>query len=83
MIDPPGALACGPVPNRPPADDRACFTPFLLGAGADPLDAGLYTFVTANGAPVRAPTAGIIADVVYVAHSDLTHSDLYNLSIRG
>lgn len=78
-----GALSCGEVPGRPDSEARACFTPFLLAAdSASPADAGLFTFVTPNDEPVFAAAPGVVADVTYLDHSHLTHSDLFQISIR-
>lgn len=79
-----GALACDPVPGRPAESERGCFTPFVLVPDStSPYDAGWFTFVTANDAPVRASSSGIVADVAYLEHSDLTHSDIFTVEIRG
>jgi hypothetical protein len=83
VIELPDGLRCDPVPGRPADQVRACFTPFLLGTGSDYVDAGFQTFVTDNGAEVRAAAAGIVTEIAYTAHSDVTHSDLYQLSVRA
>lgn len=82
VLELPGVLACDDVPGRPPEAARACFTPFLLGTG-DYVEAGFHTFVTTAAADVRAAAPGIVTDITYASHSDVTHSDLYQLSIRA
>src|SRR5690606_26807201 len=69
-------------PDRPDDRARGCMTPFWLGAGTAPEDAGMFSFVVPNGAPVHAAAAGVVSDVVYLEHSGLTHSDLYTVVVR-
>jgi hypothetical protein len=83
VVDLPGALFCGAVEGRPASEERACLTPFghALSSGAA-YDAGLFTFVTQNGEPVRAASPGVVSDITYIDHSHLTHSDIYRVTIR-
>lgn len=76
----PGALSCGAVPSGP---ERACMTPFVLGSMNAYQDAGHFTFVVGNGAPVHSSSPGIVADVTYLEHSGITHSDAYLVAVAG
>ena len=79
----PDGLHCGPVPGRPDAEARGCVTPFLLNpASTSPLDAGLLTFVVSNAAPVFAAAPGLVWDVRNVGHSELTHTDVFDVLVR-
>lgn len=79
----PSALFCDAVPGRPAADERGCMTPFThVPASSVTYDAGLFTFITQNGEPVRATSAGYVSDVRFLVHSALTHSDLFTITVR-
>ena len=83
IVELPGALDCAAVPDRPISEERACFTPFLHApASGATYDAGLLTFVTKNGEPVRAAAAGLVSDLTFIEHSMLTHSDLFAITVR-
>lgn len=76
-------LFCAKVKDRPVTEERACLTPFrLLPASGATYDAGLFTFVTSNDAPVHASAPGVVSDITYVEHSMLTHSDLFTVSVK-
>lgn len=80
VIDP-AQLWCDPVPDRPASADRPCMSSFHL--GNSPEDLGWLTFVTQAGAPVRAATAGVVEEVRFLAHSDLTHTDQFLVVTRS
>jgi len=76
-------LFCAEVKDRPVTEERACMTPFqLLPASGATYDAGLFTFVTSNDAPVHASAPGVVSDITYLEHSMLTHSDLFTVSVQ-
>jgi hypothetical protein len=77
-------LVCTPVPGRPSSEERACVTPFVWQSESQAIyDAGWFTFVTGNNEPVHASAPGVVADVTYIEHSMLTHSDLFSIAIRS
>lgn len=83
ILEIPGALKCGVVADRPVSEERACFTPFLhTPASGATYDAGLLTFVTKNGEPVRATAGGVVSDLIFMEHSMITHSDLFMVTVR-
>jgi hypothetical protein len=83
IVSLPDGLHCGAVPGRLGADARGCVTPFLWSpTSASPFDAGLATFVVPNAAPVFAASPGLVWDVRNVGHSELTHSDVFDVIVR-
>ncbi len=73
-------LFCESVSGRPAAEERACMTPFTLGSG--PGELGMFGFVTPNGEPIEAAMPGVVEAVTFSSHSDLTHSDLFDVTVR-
>lgn len=82
FVDLAADLWCDSVSDRPADAARGCFTPFILGTGGAWEDAGFFTAVTRAGAAVRAAAPGVVADVRFTEHSDLTHSDLFTVVVR-
>jgi mono/diheme cytochrome c family protein len=82
IVDLEAGLFCSEVPARPAAEVRACFSPFVLGEGDDYRDAGLFSLVMPNDAPVFAASPGSVAEVRSLGHSLLTHAELFMIAIR-
>lgn len=77
------ALACDPVPGRPPEQERSCFTPFVHAlASTSPWDAGMLATITEAGTPVLAPAAGVVHEIRFTAHDEQAHVDLFQVTIR-
>lgn len=83
MLDPQtlrlGSLDCSPVVGR--TVDLPCLGGFAPATRAD-AELGLLSFVTAGGAQVRASSAGIVEAVRFVEHSELSHTDVYDVIVR-
>ena len=76
------ALACSTPDTMTDDDAHPCFSGFGIdppGAFAEP---GHLTFVTPADTQVLAVDGGVVSDVAFVDHTDITHSDLFRVSVR-
>jgi hypothetical protein len=76
-------LRCDDIEERDADEERGCFTPFYLDETGGYEEAGFFSFVTANGQPVRAVASGVVDEITYQDHSMITHSDMFRIRVRA